>query len=150
MTETRWFHDVGGRARDGSLRASDGDREAVVERLRQEHLQGRLDDEELQERIARALAAKTYADLDTLVEDLPRVSAPTSPRRPTAWGWTPLVLLPLLAGLIALSGGHRVWLLIPAFFLVVRPLVWRRGWGGRVPGGWSCVARRSAGPHDWI
>jgi hypothetical protein len=53
------------------LRASDADREAVVERLRSAAVEGRLETEELDERLAAALRARTYGELDGLLMDLP-------------------------------------------------------------------------------
>jgi hypothetical protein len=53
------------------LRASDQDREQVAERLRQAAAEGRLLAEELEHRLARALRARTYGELDPLVADLP-------------------------------------------------------------------------------
>ncbi|MFJ2746262.1 DUF1707 domain-containing protein [Streptomyces sp. NPDC087440] len=52
------------------LRASDADREAVVEQLREAAAEGRLDMEELDERLGLALSAKTVAELPPLIEDL--------------------------------------------------------------------------------
>lgn len=52
------------------LRASDADREAVVERLHLAATEGRLDADELEERIASAYAAKFCTDLDRLVVDI--------------------------------------------------------------------------------
>ena len=63
-----------------SLRASDDDREGVMERLRSHHLAGRLTTEELEERVARAHAAVTLADLDALEEDLPDIAQPPAQR----------------------------------------------------------------------
>jgi hypothetical protein len=56
----------------GALRASDADREAVSERLRVAVGDGRITLDELEERLERVYAAKTYAELDTLVLDLPQ------------------------------------------------------------------------------
>ncbi|MDP9799157.1 signal recognition particle GTPase [Catenuloplanes nepalensis] len=53
------------------MRAADGDREAVAERLRAALNEGRLDLAEFDERLGRAYAAKTYGDLDGLLSDLP-------------------------------------------------------------------------------
>jgi Domain of unknown function (DUF1707) len=58
-------------ARHSSLRASDADRDAVAERLRQAAVEGRLDADELEQRLHRALRAKTYGDLNRLLGDLP-------------------------------------------------------------------------------
>ena len=54
-----------------STRAADADRERVVEMLNKAYGEGRLSIEEFDERMGRAYEAKTYGDLDRLVEDLP-------------------------------------------------------------------------------
>jgi len=111
---------------DRNLRAADADREAVAETLRAEHLAGRLDTDELQERIEGCYAAKSYADLDALLADLPGHEATaggrTGSRRAPRFAFMPLLLVAL-----ALSHGRAVWLLVPLAFLffVVRPLRWR-------------------------
>ncbi|KAB8167279.1 DUF1707 domain-containing protein [Streptomyces sp. 3MP-14] len=53
------------------LRASHADREAVAERLREAAGEGRLDMEELEERLELALTARTYGELIPLTADLP-------------------------------------------------------------------------------
>jgi hypothetical protein len=68
-------------ARD-SLRASHEDRDKIVELLRVAGGDGRLDAEELDERVGAALAARTYGELAALVADLPAV--PGSPVMPLA------------------------------------------------------------------
>ncbi|MEU7675070.1 DUF1707 domain-containing protein [Micromonospora taraxaci] len=59
--------------RDG-MRAADADREAVAERLRVALNEGRLDLHEYDERLQRAYSARTYAELDALLTDLPPVT----------------------------------------------------------------------------
>lgn len=59
--------------RDG-MRASDSDRTAVADRLRVALNEGRLDLHEYDERLQRAYAARTYAELDGLLTDLPPVA----------------------------------------------------------------------------
>jgi Domain of unknown function (DUF1707) len=54
-----------------SLRASDADRDAVVDRLRDAAGEGRLEPDELEQRVDRALRARTYGDLAELLADLP-------------------------------------------------------------------------------
>jgi Domain of unknown function (DUF1707) len=121
--------------RDRNLRAADADRDAVAETLRAQHLAGRLDTDELQERIERCYAAKSYADLDALTADLPGPEATdgarTRSRRAPRMTFIPL--LPLLIVALAFSHGRAVWLLVPLafFWFVVRPL----RWGGPVLGG---------------
>jgi hypothetical protein len=58
-------------ARYTALRASDADREAIAERLRAAAIEGRLEPDELEERLERAFRARTYGELDRLVLDLP-------------------------------------------------------------------------------
>ena len=58
------------------LRASDADRERAVALLRGHAEAGRLDVDELDERCARAFAAKTFGELDEVTADLPPVSVP--------------------------------------------------------------------------
>jgi len=107
------FEDYG--PQDRSLRAADADRESVAEFLREQHMAGRLDTDELQERLDRCYAAKTYAQLDAVVADLPmHQPRPASRRRVPS-----LALLPLIAvffAALALSHGHLVWLVAPLMF----------------------------------
>jgi hypothetical protein len=132
---------------DPGVRAGDRDRDAVADVLREHHLAGRLATDEFQKRLDRCYAAKTYAELDELVADLPR-EAPVRPtRRPRRW---PAVLvLPALIAAIALSHGHLVWLAIPLFFFFVgRPLLWRSrrfGWGFA-----GCGARQTPPPGSYV
>jgi hypothetical protein len=52
------------------LRASDADREAAVERLRTAALEGRLDSDELEERLAAAYGARWTSELARLTVDV--------------------------------------------------------------------------------
>ncbi|GHI89475.1 DUF1707 SHOCT-like domain-containing protein [Streptomyces xanthophaeus] len=55
------------------LRASDADRDRVVERLRDAVAEGRLDMDEFEERLEAAYKSRTYAELEPLTRDLPAV-----------------------------------------------------------------------------
>lgn len=55
----------------GQIRVSDAEREAVVERLREASVEGRLTLAELTERTEAAYLARTRAELDQLTADLP-------------------------------------------------------------------------------
>src|SRR3954451_7951581 len=72
------------------MRASDAEREATVGVLRAAAQEGRLDTDELEERIAAAYAAKPRGELMALVDDLPPAPAPPPPVRalPRAPGTT--------------------------------------------------------------
>jgi hypothetical protein len=58
------------------MRAGDGDREVVAEILRTALGEGRLDLHEVDERLARTYAARTYAELEPIVADLPGATLP--------------------------------------------------------------------------
>jgi hypothetical protein len=120
--------------RDRQLRVGNAEREAVAQVLRREHLAGRLDNDEFDERVARCLAAKTYAELDDLIGDFP-ADEREARRVMGRWEWRPwslpLVFLPLLVAAIVVSHGRAAWLLVPFFiWFVVRPFFWR-GFGWR-------------------
>lgn len=63
-----------------AYRVSDADREQVAELLRQAAGEGRLDIDELEERLEQTYAAKTCAQLELLTQDLPV----RGPQRPEA------------------------------------------------------------------
>ena len=57
-------------------RAADADREATAEKLRVAAAEGRIDFEELDDRVGQAYSARTYSQLRALVADLPAQPAP--------------------------------------------------------------------------
>jgi hypothetical protein len=63
------------------LRASDADREAVAERLRVASVDGRIDSDELEQRLAQVYSARWVGELDRLVADVvpPPPPAPPAP-----------------------------------------------------------------------
>ncbi len=58
-----------------ATRASDRERDAVVQRVQDAFAEGRLDDAEFDVRTRAALTARTHADLDVLLADLPAQTA---------------------------------------------------------------------------
>ena len=109
------------------IRVSDADREQVADRLREHFAEGRLSTDELDERIAAALSAKTFAELRRVTKDLPDPEpAPAQGQgqgRPYPPPWAgrrgfagrrrgprllPLLLLLLIAALVLPGAG---WLL---------------------------------------
>src|SRR3569623_78870 len=67
------------------LRISDADRHQVAEVLREAAGEGRIDFEELDQRLEATYAARTYADLVPITFDLPDLSSATGPpTRPSA------------------------------------------------------------------
>ena len=62
------------------LRVSDADRDRVAERLRAAAGEGRLTSDELEERLESAFSARTGAELEPLVADLPAPARAAAPR----------------------------------------------------------------------
>jgi hypothetical protein len=58
-------------ARHGHFRATDADREHVITTLKAAFVQGRLTKDELDERVGRTLASRTYGELIPLTADIP-------------------------------------------------------------------------------
>ena len=63
------------------MRVSDSERERVAQFLREQALEGRLDHDELDERLGGAYGAKTAGELQDLIEDLPHRRVAASPAR---------------------------------------------------------------------
>lgn len=94
----------------GELRASHADRDQVVELLRVAAGDGRLFAEELDDRLERALTARTYAELSALTADLPAMpGAAVVPPGAGAVSATPKDLLRIhVSGSSVLRDGHWV------------------------------------------
>src|SRR3954470_9448117 len=101
------------------IRIGDRERAAATERLSAHHAAGRLNVDELEQRLERANSAVFAHELDTLEADLPRRTPGVPP--PRVWPALPFALIALgVAGSIAV--GHP---LVP-LFLVAAFLLWRR------------------------
>jgi hypothetical protein len=110
---------------DPGVRASDDERESTVTLLREHGATGRLDVEELEQRVGAAYEARTRGDLATLLDDLPRTRSVVDPRqqRPTrrprhrsGHGWAAFAQVSvLLIAIWALSGAGYFW---PAWVMV--------------------------------
>jgi hypothetical protein len=116
------------------MRASDQDREQVVERLNAAVGRGLLTLPEAEERIAAAYAARYLDDLAPLTADLPDPTPPPpeTPRRRRRPGFDPrvLVVVAAITAVIVITHGF-VFPLIPLVFLAFRFGPWHRhGWGG--------------------
>jgi hypothetical protein len=111
---------------DDQMRVSDADRERVTARLRDHFAEGRLTHDELDERVAAALSAKTFGELRRIMADLPE-PVPLTPRGgpfPAAGRPYPMLvrrgprLLPVIAllilGLALVSGGGAAVFLLKA------------------------------------
>jgi hypothetical protein len=74
--------ELGGYDERSRLRVSDADRHRVAELLREAAGEGRLDIDELEERLEAAYAAKTYGDLVPITADLPTGATAPAPVGP--------------------------------------------------------------------
>jgi hypothetical protein len=130
-----------------NLRVSNAERTEVADRLSKHYGDGRLDEEEFNDRLDRAMKAKTQSDLDGLFDDLPNSERPKEvepqmfrTRRPLL----PRVLFIVLIVLFASALWHAVtapfWVFGGGLFIpwvvigVVAFLLWRSGgWHHRRP-----------------
>jgi hypothetical protein len=87
------------------LRISDQDRHQVAEVLRQAAGEGRIDLEELDQRLDATYAARTYADLVPITLDLPAAPSTQVPARPAPAGPSPVVAGPREERHLAILGG---------------------------------------------
>lgn len=104
------------------MRISDAERDSVAAILRDAAGEGRLDLEELDERLSAVYAAKTYGDLEPITRDLPSgpSPAPAAPRRDRIGG------TPTSRNAIAIMSGFErkgVWVVPETFNAVAF-------WGG--------------------
>jgi hypothetical protein len=65
-------------APDPNMRVSDAERAEVADRLAHHFSDGRLDQAEFDERVSRAMAAKTFGDFQGLFDDLPNLAGDPS------------------------------------------------------------------------
>ena len=98
-----------------SLRASDADRDAVAERLRQAAVEGRLEPDELEERLHAALRARTYGDLQRLLTDVPA--------KPLAWERRRAEAMPAARTALAVAMRVVLMLAVVAVVLIVVAVV---------------------------
>jgi hypothetical protein len=87
-------------------RISDADRERVAELLRRAAGDGRLDIEELEQRLESAYAAKTYGELVPITQDLPVAGAShLTPLADPTPSQVPVGGIPTTSSAIAIFGG---------------------------------------------
>ncbi|HEY1622248.1 MAG TPA: DUF1707 domain-containing protein [Streptosporangiaceae bacterium] len=89
------------------VRASDQEREAVLQRVQQAFAEGRLDDTEFDERMRATLAARTHGELDVLLTDLP-AAGPTGTAMVPAAGPAPGKYAIAYKGSVRRAGRWRV------------------------------------------
>ena len=118
------------------MRAGDEDRDRTITVLREAFAEGRLTQDEFQQRLGKAQEAKTFGELDALTTDLP-----TAP--PAA---APAVAVPAPAGSAqvavqdddgrSLRAGWYSWLGVSVLVNVIYFATWITGGGGSAPYYW--------------
>jgi hypothetical protein len=142
MVAALWHH----RHVDSSeLRVSNAEREQIATRLRTAHDEGRLTLDEYDERLQKAYAARTYAELNALLTDLPGPSQvlpaapgalvpgpdgryPSATRRWIAQVWLPwlgpVLICTAIWGVSSLAAGTPlyfwpIWVMVPWGVLLI-------------------------------
>lgn len=161
------------------LRIGDADREAAAAHLREHYAQGRLTQEEFNERLDAVFAATTQRQLNAITRDLPQVAAAAAGLPSTAPGphreragredgyrrRPRLGLLPAIAAILAAwllifdlnlrfpwPGRLAIFLAVLAFIRGVLRRVWgfgRRGGMGRMRGCGHFRPGRYSGGSSW-
>ncbi len=146
----------------GGYRVGDAERARTVDLLKEAHVAGYLDLSEIDDRLSAALAAKTRADLDKLVADLPpewRARQAGEPATPAPGRRRTREVAPQLAHavpvLVTVAIVALVVLAISRGFFFPWPLLWiflifgrHRHRGPRGGGGWD--GRRSDRRTTWV
>jgi hypothetical protein len=109
----------------GPVRVGDADRERVAVLLRDHAAAGRLESDELEERLGRVYAARYGSDLEATLAELPPrpIAAPHAPSEPHR---TAPVLPLAIAALIALAAITSAWWLLWLIWPIVIVLGPRR------------------------
>ena len=90
------------------VRAGDRERDAVVQRLQEAFADGRLDDDEFDQRTRAALTARQTSELDVLTLDLPATGGAPRPVSPDTAGRRPGRLAVAYKSSIRRAGRWRV------------------------------------------
>jgi Domain of unknown function (DUF1707)/Domain of unknown function (DUF4190) len=114
----------------GKMRASDADRDRVVEHLSVAYSEGRLSKDEYDDRVANALSGRTYADLDLLMADLPAaqpVMVPAAADATAVAKVNGLAIASVACGVAQLAFGPLATLLTIVFGHMARQQIKRTG-----------------------
>jgi hypothetical protein len=130
----------------GRLRASHADREQAIDVLKAAFVQGRLDRDEFDLRVGRALASRTYADLAALTVGIPARLARARPLESARESVSKKAVAATACATAAFIGVWPVMLVTPpprSHFAVSVVVVWFV-LAMVVPTGWLALL------HDWL
>ena len=120
------------RPADPRLRVGDAERGQVIDQLADHHAAGRLTLDEFEERMAAAWTARTGAELEALVRDLPAVAARPRPGAGPAAGPRPRLDAQTRTYLAVIALLWVIWLVTGAGYpWPIWPML---GWGVGVAG----------------
>lgn len=123
----------------GALRASDADRDRMIDTLKTAYVQGRLTSDELSLRTGRALESRTYAELAAITASIPasragtrspQQPAPASPRKPVnkkfVAGCAAVIVLPapIWAAFLTYYGGFVILCMLALIAMAVSGAPW--------------------------
>jgi hypothetical protein len=138
--------------RRANLRASDEDRDHIIDRLRKAATEGRIAAEELEQRVSQALKARTYGELDQTVADIPGPRGRRQPVRRTSAGWAlsvvrenPLLIVVAIPVLAVAAAMLLAVAIVWATLMVVVLILGGRPHGPRGPHGPWAYSRRRQG-----
>jgi hypothetical protein len=114
----------------GQMRAADVDRDRAVSFLTTAFTEGRLTKDEYDERVERALHARTYSDLDVIVTDLPGARSVGSPPVVRPKGTNGLAIASLACGIAQFMLGPLPTIPAIVFGHVARHQIKRTGEDG--------------------
>lgn len=125
---------------DSQMRVSDAERSEIAENLSKHYSEGRLDEAEFNERLQKAMSAKTRGELAGLLSDLPPTIPPPPPELEARRRHSRLALLVVVALFFAMAvtsamwTWHFPWLLFAVMFFLIwrmshRNWYRRHGWG---------------------
>lgn len=137
------------------MRVSDAERSQIADTLSKHYADGRLDEAEFNERLQKAMSAKTRSDFNGLLIDLPPIVPATPPetkvrKRRGSFGLT-LIAAILFAAVVTSWMWSWTWHIPWILIAIVLFVVWRRsrwgwhrhrhyGWHGHAPAPWHSQA----------
>jgi hypothetical protein len=114
------------------MRAGDEDRDRTITVLREAFAEGRLTQDEFQERLGKAQEARTYGELDALVTDLPVATPAVAKPSPAASVPAPVEE----DDSHSVRNGWYSWLGVSILVNVIYVATWITGGGGSAPYYW--------------